>query len=188
MFKLYSLSAASLLVLMVLISPTPLLYSFLTVKPFCQTAQQTNLWLPWWISKRGEELWVSLASLWRFSATLCPRRTIQSPPHFDTSFPLWFVARLRLKETRKFSVLMRTDGCCRVEVWADGCFFFFSPLLKGSFALYGIGCMHHNGLLMTSYHCTFPENDLPFFSSFRMTEQIVSSAVAYLLFCEILKI
>lgn len=38
----------------------------------------------------------------------------------------------------------------------------FFPFLKSSFALYGIGFMHHNGLLMTSYHCTFSENDLPF--------------------------
>lgn len=65
----------------------------------------------------------------------CQRWNIWSPPGFDTSFPLWFVARLRLKGKRKFSLLIRSDECFTYADWTEGCFFSFLPSW-GSLLLY----------------------------------------------------
>lgn len=162
MLKLYSCSAASTLVLMVPLpdcTPTPIPSLSISVSHASTGRLVITLMDE---QARREKLWVSHSGWWRFSAPRRPHGALQSPPDFDTSFPLWFVARLRLKETRKFSVLMRTDGCCSSADWAEGCFFSPSWWTKPP-ALWRIGFMLHYGLLMTGYYSTFSEIDLLFF-------------------------
>lgn len=150
MLKLYRHSAASLLVLMVPISTgAPLL-------PYCTPSSTSSLstslsngsagWMLIALMDERTRSRVSRARARRgLGAPLRPRRAVQSSPDFDTSFPLWLVARLRLTETRKFSdenrgMLQR----CRLS-WG---MFLFSPFLKNPLALKGMGFMLHNGLLL----------------------------------------